>query len=73
MEDAITKQKDEAKACYEEILRKEMGTAEAGTEPADVTSEKELENTSEEMVEVRVGKESWKGEGVRVWNIENLK
>lgn len=27
MEDAITKQKDEAKACYEEILRKEMGTS----------------------------------------------
>lgn len=47
MEDAITKQKDEAKACYEEILRKEI--------KSDVEGEKELEKTSEEMVEVKVG------------------
>lgn len=40
MEDAITKQKEEAKACYEEILRKEIGTA---------------DKESEETVEVKVG------------------
>lgn len=53
MEDAITKQKDEAKSCYEEILRKEMGTAEERKERKE--RGKELELTSEELVEQRVG------------------
>lgn len=40
MEDAIKKQKDEAKSCYEEILRKEMGNGEK--EPGKTSEEKDV-------------------------------
>lgn len=46
MEDAIKKQKDEAKSCYEEILKKEMETNK---------DEKESEELSEEMMGMKVG------------------